>query len=58
MQNALHQFMEQNQEVAACKAVSDMTEVSDSLASLGVNVKYVGQYVSDLVKEGYTPMVW
>ncbi len=50
--------MEQNQEVAACKAVSDMTEVSDSLASLGVNVKYVGQYVSDLVKEGYTPMVW
>ncbi len=58
LQEALHQFMEQNQEVAACKAISDMAEASDALASLGINVMYVGKYVSDLIKQGYTPMVW
>jgi len=58
LQEALQAFMAQNQQVAACKAISDMTEASEGLADLGLDVVYVGKLVSDLVKEGYTPMVW
>ncbi len=42
----------------ACKALSDRDEVSGSIEELGVKVEYVGKIVSDLIKEGYVPMVW
>ena len=58
LQEALHEFMEQNQQVAACKAISDMTGASEGLIRMGLQVQYIGELVSNLVKEGYTPMVW
>jgi hypothetical protein len=58
LQEALQTFMEQNQEVAACKAISDMAGVSQGLADLGLQVRYIGELVSRLIGEGYTPLVW
>lgn len=36
----------------ACKACADMYEVSDELAGLGVDVKYMGDVLTDYIKEG------
>jgi len=42
----------------ACQAISDDRGVSENLAEIGVKIEYVGTVISDLVKEGYVPMVW
>ncbi len=42
----------------ACKAISDESGTSGRIEDLGVEVVYVGKIISDLIKEGWTPMVW
>jgi hypothetical protein len=42
----------------ACKAISDRQEVSGKLEDIGIKIEYVGTVISDLIKEGYVPMVW
>ena len=42
----------------ACKYISDRDGVSEKMEKLGVQVEYVGNIISDLIKDGYTPMVW
>ena len=42
----------------ACKAISDNKGVSEKLAQAGMKIEYVGTIISDLIKEGYIPMVW
>ena len=42
----------------ACKFISDREGVSEKIEELGVKVEYVGSIISDLIKDGYTPMVW
>ena len=42
----------------ACKAISDEKGVSENLAEIGVKIEYVGNIISDSIKEGYVPMVW
>ncbi len=42
----------------ACKYISDRDGVSEKFEELGVQVEYVGSIISDLIKDGYTPMVW
>jgi hypothetical protein len=45
-------------ETFACKAISDMEGFSEEVEKLGVKVEYVGSVISNLIKEGYLPMVW
>ncbi len=42
----------------ACKAISDKQGVSQNLKEAGMKVEYVGDIISNLIKEGYFPMVW
>ena len=55
---------DQAQEIAeaggsiACKFISDRDGVSEKFEKLGVQVEYVAGIISDLLKDGYTPMVW
>lgn len=42
----------------ACKAISDREGISAGIEDLGVKVEYVGSIISNLIKDGYTPMVW
>ena len=42
----------------ACKAISDRDGFSSDLEKLGFQVEYVGSIISNLINEGYIPMVW
>jgi len=42
----------------ACKYCSDKYSVSERLAELGCEIEYVGQPISEAIRQGYTPMVW
>ena len=42
----------------ACKYCSDRYRVSDSLERLGCSIEYVGEPISNAIKNGYVPMVW
>ena len=44
--------------VIACKFISDRDEKSEELGKIGIQVKYVGEMISNYIKEGYVPMVW
>ena len=54
--NALKQkWME---EVTACKFIAERDGTTGKIETLGVTVDFVGKMISDLVKDGYVPMVW
>ena len=42
----------------ACKRLSDTAGISERLKELGYQVEYVGTIISDLIKNGYVPMVF
>ena len=42
----------------ACKRLSDNSGVSGRLRELGYHVDYVGKIISDLIAEGYVPMIF
>lgn len=58
LQNLLKEYQDIGGISSACKFISDRDELSSSINSLGVKVEFVGQLISNLVKEGYVPMVW
>jgi hypothetical protein len=50
--------LSEHQVPVACKFISDQHGVSDTLTALGIDVQYVGQLVSDHIREGFVPMVF
>ncbi len=48
----------QNETPIACKFLSDRDGISEKIEGMGVEVEYVGTIISDLIKEGYVPMVF
>ena len=42
----------------ACKFISDRDGISEKIQDLGLKVEYVGTIISDLLKDGYVPMVF
>jgi hypothetical protein len=51
LQNYLRKMFDVGIRVEACKACSDMYGVSESLAALGVDVKYMGIPLTEYIKE-------
>ncbi|MCJ7737668.1 MAG: DsrE family protein [Anaerolineae bacterium] len=45
-------------DVIACKACADIYGVSDALEELGVNVFYVGQALTEMLKEGWVTLTY
>ncbi len=58
LQELLRDFKRQERQAVACRFLSDRDGTSTALDDLGVEVDYVGSRISDLIKEGYIPMVW
>lgn len=58
LQQAVQHYQEMGETVVACKFLADAEKSSQSIAALGVQVDYVGEMISNFIKEGYTPMVW
>ena len=58
LQEMVREFQRQDRRPVACKFLSDRSGASEGLAELGLEVSYVGSQISDLIKQGYVPMVW
>jgi len=58
LQDFVKRFQDTGKEVMACKWCSDDYGVTDALKNLGIRVDYIGTYVSEAIRQGYTPMVW
>ena len=41
-----------------CKFISDRDGNSEQLEQLGMDVQFVGEIISNFIKDGYVPMVW
>jgi hypothetical protein len=52
------QLLAKQGETIACKFITDRDDLSDSTKQLGVQIEYVGTIISNLIKDGYVPMVW
>ena len=50
LQEYLKKMKDEGIVLEACKACADMYEVSDKLTELGVDVKYMGQVLTDYIK--------
>lgn len=58
MKDFLLQFQQAGGNTTACKFIADRDKTDIDTISLGVNVEYVGSMISDLIKEGYVPLIW
>ncbi len=56
LQKGIKDMMEAGVEVQACKACADLYGVSDKLAALGIDVKYMGVPLTDMLKGGWTSL--
>lgn len=58
LQNYVKEYQAQEESAVACKFISDRDKKSDQIRELGIKVEYVGKMISDLINDGYIPMVW
>ncbi len=58
LQELLREFHRYEKTAVACKFLADREGSDAGLKDLGLDVSYVGEMISNLIKEGYTPMVW
>jgi len=58
LQELVRDFHAQDRTAVACRFLSDREGTSEELASLGLDVAYVGEMISGLIRDGYVPMVW
>ncbi|WP_243733915.1 DsrE family protein [Halanaerobium saccharolyticum] len=50
MQENIKEFIEADIKVEACQACADQYGVTDDLAELGIDVKYMGEPLTDYLK--------
>jgi hypothetical protein len=58
LQQLLQDYQTHEQTPVACKFLADRDGTAQPTAELGVRVEYIGKMISDLIKDGYVPMVW
>jgi hypothetical protein len=54
LQDHVRKMMEKGVEVVACKACADSYSVSERLATMGIDVKYMGKPLTEMLKSGWT----
>ncbi len=57
LQEYLEKIKSAGVEVLACKACADSYGVSEVLATMGINVKYTGQVLTDFLKDEETRVI-
>jgi hypothetical protein len=58
LQHMLAEYQSYDQTAIACKFLADRDHTAEPASALGVEVAYVGTLISELIREGYVPMVW
>lgn len=58
LQDGITKMKEAGVELLACKACSDSYGVSDALAEMGIDVKYMGKPMTDMLQNGWTSLTF
>jgi hypothetical protein len=58
LQRLLQEYQAYEETAVACKFIADRDHTAEPTTELGVQVAYVGTMISDLIRDGYIPMVW
>ena len=58
LKEGLEELQAAGVETVACKACADMYGLSGDLETLGVEVKYMGQPLTDMIKEGWAVLTF
>lgn len=58
IQDQIKKMKQQGVELLACKACADMYGVADMLSALGINVIYMGQPLTEMLKTGWTTLTF
>ena len=58
LQQFFNEFRQLEGEPVACRFLADRDDISDRTGELGLDIQYVGKPISDLIQQGYVPMVW
>ena len=58
LQQMLKEYQLMEESAVACKFIARRDGTENAIAALGVEVEYVGELISGLIRQGYTPMVW
>jgi len=58
LQNYLAKMKETGVELLACKACADMHDVTEKLEKMGVDVKYMGVPLTNMLKSGWVTMTF
>ena len=58
LQDYIKKMKDEGVILEACKACADMYGVSDKLTALGIDVKYMGKPLTDMLKSGYVSLTF
>jgi len=58
LQQIVEEFNALDEKPVACKFIAEKDKADKQLTDIGVSVEYVGEPISNLIKQGYIPMVW
>lgn len=58
LQSMVKEFHALEETAIACKFIAEQAGLEKPLEKLGVSIDYVGDKVSNFIKDGYVPMVW
>jgi len=58
VQAKLKELREAGIEVMACKWCADRMNITDKFEAVGIKVVYVGPIISDLLKDGWSPLTF
>ena len=58
LQELLREYHRHEKTAVACKFLADREGSGADLTAMGLDVSYVGEKISQLIKDDYIPMVW
>lgn len=58
LQSNLKIYQAAEKKAVVCKHIADRDGSSKDAQALDLDVEYVGELISDHIKQGYSPMVW
>lgn len=58
LQEMIRTLIDEGMVPVACRFCSDKYSVSELLHELGCEVEYVGEPISQAIRDGFVPMVW
>lgn len=58
LQELVGEFQELRGRAIACRTLAERDGIGDRLSERGIQVEYVGEAISALIREGYMPLVW